>query len=298
MKQREICQRLTELEKEYYPKKSKAQKQELTARQTVQLWDCAQHLGVDLRRERPASLLLECLRGRTMEFIAETSEDRRWKLDQLLLWWLPAHRAGTSRFKVASCLPSTTDQFRETKLNLVGWDGERVTGLYLGHLKRTQTKKYQHLWWKRIAVTMGGISTHEEGDIQPCHLNEGEWNQWIRCVFAVLQAQLETGEAKSGEYVFPGLRESERTRQVHLIETYAQEFYGSDFHTQLGRVIFRNGVPRSDKFFLTYVMQHCQSVDESSYVKPVLRDGPLPERVSQSDDANPAGEESQRPQAE
>jgi hypothetical protein len=295
-KQREICKRLTELEKEHYPKKSKETSQKLTEKQLVQLGDCGRHLGVNLQRERPAALLLERLRAQTMEFVAESAEDRRWKLDQLLLWWLPAHRGGTTRFKVARKLPSTPDQIRETALNLVGWDGEQVTGLYIGHLKKSM-KQYKHLWWKRITVTPEGISTHNEADVLPCHLDEDEWQQWVRCVFAVLQAQLEEGDTKSGQYVFRAT-ESERLRQRDLIETYAMEFYGSEFHCQLGRIIFRNGVPRSDEFFLTYVMQHAKRVDETAYVKPVLRDGPLPNRVSQSDRASPADEEPESPPAE
>ena len=230
---------------------------------------------VDLGGRYPGERLLEALRHRIIEFQSEmeTAADRRWFFNQLLLWFLPAARGQAAHFKWHSRCPETHAEFKETDQHLVILDREKhVAGLFFGKLK--MAKKYTTSWRKRFFITERGMQTLDDGCQIPSHLTEGEWSHFVKLLFGVLNEQRSQTEARTNAFIFPGLSTSERDNQNNLIGQYSEKFYGTRLGAQLGRTIFRNGVLKSSPFFLRYVMQHCQWVDERSYKKKCLLEGP------------------------
>ena len=278
-----LCEDLQAAAKIWFPQKSAAVCQLLSDDNRACIIAAADHLGVSLDRARPGERLLSALQHLTTKFEATDSESRRWKIDQLFMWYLPAIRGGTSRFKICSRIPEPAS-FKVCDQNYVVWDGKTVTGLFFGNLKLTQ-KKYAHLWHKRFALTPAGITTCgteaddvvvTNRDVVPIHMQD-YWAEWCAMVFKLFTQELAGRKPRKNAFVFQKLSKNERNRQVRLIETFAGEQLGVEFHSQLGRKIFRNGVPSRavNGFFMKYVMQHDAQVDRKNYVKPELRDGPF-----------------------
>ena len=126
----------------------------------------------------------------------------------------------------------------------------------------TTTKRFKHCWRKRIQISRKGIQLHDSKPEIPLHVPEDEWTLWWKVIATTIEEQLTS--KRHGTSVFP-------TASCSELEV---EFYGCPMGSMLTRMIFRNGYQNVDKFFIEKVMSHCVAVDNESYVKPLLMNGP------------------------
>jgi hypothetical protein len=214
------------------------------------------------------------MREKAISFRADDSISRRWKLDQLFAWWIPAIRAGTAWFKVCTDL-SPKDKWESCNDNVIAVRDGQVVGIFLGRLKRT-TFRFAHLWQnKRCMLSPRGITTVRDSDVVPCHMQGDDWPIWWERMSKVVLTELgDRAVTKRPLFLFK-VKKAERDRQTMMIKTFAEDQLGCEFHTQIARMIFRNGTPEADSFFIGFVMQHTKQVDIEQYLKPALLNGPL-----------------------
>ena len=253
---------LLELEKN---KKLDIGPQPMDAKRRAVVEKVAAKLGVDLTRDRPGELLLECIQHKILAFVAENPEWRAFSFAQLLGFWLPGARAGSMRFRWSRNVPNTEQQWKDAKNNLVVLEDGRPVGLFFGNLKMTTSARYLKCWKKRFFVDEAGVHTMDMGTQVPCHMKD-IWRDWFERVLALCTEQVPlTGCGRMGSFVFKCKREP-----IDLSE----EFWGVRFGSYMQRIIFRNGIRETDDFFIKKVMNHNHQADADSYVKAELMDGP------------------------
>jgi len=133
-------------------------------------------------------------------------------------------------------------------------------------MKMMTTARYKKNWRKRVLMDDRGLTTVSDGTQVPCHMQADEWEMFFTAICTHLSTLIEEqgGDFKSGAKVFPSVNMPEMT----------EKFWNVRFGSHIQRIIFRNGVTRTDPFFIKYVMQHSESCDEQHYVKNELFEGP------------------------
>ena len=235
----------------------------------------ADKLEVNLKdRERPGEALLEAIRDAVMQYLPKTPLERKFMFRQLLGFWVPAARNKSSKLTVHK---GYVKDFEKTISNHVCLSKEgEVQALFFGNLKMTTTKRFKHCWRKRIQISHKGIQLHDSKPEIPLHLPEDEWTLWWRILATTIDEQLTS--RRHGATVFPAATCSD-------LEV---EFFGCTMGSMLTRMIFRNGYPTVDKFFIEKVMSHCVAVDSRAYVKPLLMNGPWGSPVVVAEKDSPA----------
>ena len=213
-------------------------------------------------QKRPAFLLLEAIRNRVYGYLPSNSLERKFLFVHLMAWWLPGARNTSSELTVHKGLVTDFEHVGAHHV-CVNKAGE-VIGLYFGALKFTKTLRFQRLWRKRFMVRPKGIQLHDQKPVIPCHMNEDEFEMWWKIIATTLEDQLRETGSRHGASVFP----------CAPIAPIEEDIFGATIGSYLSRMIFRNAYTDVDKFFIQKVMQHCEEVDRSSYVKPRLMDGP------------------------
>ena len=220
----------------------------------------AKHLHVDMSMD-PGQRLLKAMQAKVMQFEPTTTAERARTFDQLLALWMPLARAGSGRFRFCKEKPSE-EAWKHIEKNLVVVDrnGE-IEGLFFGDIKYSKTKR-THYYKKRIWLDSEGIDTLDMGQhVIPCHM-AFSFQAWRRKVYSLLKDQL----AENGKM----------GRVFKRVPEWPLEFFGVPKITSLdSRMIFRNGCPKVDEFFIKKIMNHCRQVDEHFYVKRELLDGPF-----------------------
>lgn len=215
--------------------------------------------------------LLERLRKVTLEFQPESIEEMRWKWRELMAWWFPGVRDGSSGFRFRTPhLPGITNMYKSTLENqvVVNTDSELV-GLHFGLLKGFVANKQQR-YRKTFQLTEDGLSTYNRKGLF-IHLTESEYATWWNQVSKLLQMIIADNRVRDGDWLFK-LSKSERKSQRNLFDKFAT-FHGRPLKAQVGRTIFRNAYSEkeSDDFY-QFIMQHSQQTDVKDYWKPDLSD--------------------------
>ena len=220
----------------------------------------AKTLDVDMCGERPGQALLGAIQDAVFRYMPKNELQRKFMFRQLLGFWVPAARNKSSDLTVHK---GYIQDFEKTIRNHVILNrGGEVKGLFFGNLKMTTTKRFKHCWVKRIQISASGIQMHNTKPIIPSHIEDDEWAMWWKILATVLDEQLTS--RRHGASVFPAAPTTE-------IET---DFFGCRMGSMLTRMIFRNGYPKVTREFVEVVMSHCEAVDQRSYVKPRLMNGP------------------------
>ena len=220
----------------------------------------AKHLKLDMLTERPGQLLLTAIQERIMEFEPTNTEERARTFDQMLAFWMPLARAGTTRFRFCRKKPAE-DTWEKHNKNLVVVQKGHIEGIFFGDIKFTKTKRTPY-YKKRIWLDMEGIDTLDMGrHVMPCHMLY-TFQAWRRKLFSILVAQYE---------------ENGRMGQIFKhIPKWPLEMFGVPNITSLdSRMLFRNGVPEVDQFFIKKIMNHTKACDQEFYVKKELLEGPF-----------------------
>jgi len=225
----------------------------------------ADSLKVDMNQKRPASLLLDAMQQKIFtELTPETGQEVAFWFDQMMGVTLPCLRAQTMTLKWAR-RRVPLERFQETDENLVVVKKGEVVQLFFGGMKMMTTERYKKLWRKRILIDANGVTTHDDGTRVPCHMSRDDWEMFFGMICTYLGSLIESqGGFKSGNKVFP----------VTDLGAMTDAFWNVRFGSHLQRIIFRNGVTRSDAFFLRYVMQHSPDADRTAYVKKEFQEGP------------------------
>ena len=241
----------------------------------------ADNMGVSLDGPKPGARLLKAMQDRVIEYSPQNEEQRRWAFHMILGLFLPATRAGASRFIWADKLPTSEDEWKACNENLAILDDDDDLILFFGALKFSDMKSRPNGWMKRFYIDSDGLHGWARTAQIPKHM-EFTWTPIMNKLRLLMMMQARECPTAIGERVFH-VSEDEAILPRQLVSDF-EDFWGVRFGSYMQRLVFRNGTHAVDDCFYRYVMSHTPSVDQLYYVKPELMDGPwLPDGISSSD---------------